>query len=78
MKALNIFLQTKLLILFFLMFSYPMVYLLIFLTRSILKALLYLLQVMIILLLNAFEHNGIDYLLKPVDEKDLGKDTGKV
>jgi len=24
-------------------------------------------------ILNAFEHNGIDYLLKPVDEKDLGK-----
>ena len=24
-------------------------------------------------MLNAFEHNGIDYLLKPVDEKDLRK-----
>lgn len=24
-------------------------------------------------ILNAFEHNGIDYLLKPVDEKDLQK-----
>jgi YesN/AraC family two-component response regulator len=24
-------------------------------------------------MLNAFEHNGIDYLLKPVDEKELDK-----
>jgi DNA-binding LytR/AlgR family response regulator len=28
-------------------------------------------------MLNAFEHNGIDYLLKPVDEKDLGKTLAK-
>lgn len=27
--------------------------------------------------LNAFEHNGIDYLLKPVDEKDLNKTLAK-
>ncbi|KAK6020519.1 LytTr DNA-binding domain protein, partial [Ostertagia ostertagi] len=24
-------------------------------------------------IVNAFEHNGIDYLLKPIDEKDLAK-----
>src|SRR5689334_4402794 len=24
-------------------------------------------------ILNAFEHNGIDYLLKPVDERDVAK-----
>ena len=28
-------------------------------------------------MLNAFEHNGIDYLLKPVDEKDLGRTLAK-
>ena len=28
-------------------------------------------------MLNAFEHNGIDYLLKPVDEKDLSKTLAK-
>ena len=28
-------------------------------------------------MLNAFEHNGIDYLLKPVDERDLGKTLAK-
>lgn len=28
-------------------------------------------------MLNAFEHNGIDYLLKPVDEKDLCKTLAK-
>jgi DNA-binding LytR/AlgR family response regulator len=28
-------------------------------------------------MLNAFENNGIDYLLKPVDEKDLGKTLAK-
>ena len=28
-------------------------------------------------ILNAFEHNGIDYLLKPVDERDLGKTLAK-
>jgi DNA-binding LytR/AlgR family response regulator len=28
-------------------------------------------------ILNAFEHNGIDYLLKPVDEKDLKKTLAK-
>ncbi len=28
-------------------------------------------------ILNAFEHNGIDYLLKPVDEKDLSKTLAK-
>jgi DNA-binding LytR/AlgR family response regulator len=28
-------------------------------------------------MLNAFEHNGIDYLLKPVDEKDLEKALAK-
>jgi DNA-binding LytR/AlgR family response regulator len=28
-------------------------------------------------MLNAFEHNGIDYLLKPVDEKDLNKTLAK-
>ncbi|MFC0771412.1 LytR/AlgR family response regulator transcription factor [Terrimonas alba] len=27
--------------------------------------------------LNAFEHNGIDYLLKPVDERDLNKTLAK-
>ena len=29
-------------------------------------------------ILNAFEHNGIDYLLKPVDEKDIEKTLVKV
>ncbi len=28
-------------------------------------------------MLSAFEHNGIDYLLKPVDEKDLNKTLAK-
>jgi two-component system LytT family response regulator len=28
-------------------------------------------------IVNAFEHNGIDYLLKPVDEKDLVKAIGR-
>lgn len=28
-------------------------------------------------ILNAFEHNGIDYLLKPVDERDLQKTLSK-
>ncbi len=28
-------------------------------------------------IMNAFEHNGIDYLLKPVDEKDLCKTLAK-
>ncbi len=28
-------------------------------------------------MLNAFEHNGIDYLLKPVDESDLAKAMSK-
>ncbi len=28
-------------------------------------------------MMNAFEHNGIDYLLKPVDEKDLCKTLAK-
>ena len=28
-------------------------------------------------MLNAFEHNGIDYLLKPVDENDLAKAVSK-
>jgi DNA-binding LytR/AlgR family response regulator len=28
-------------------------------------------------IVNAFEHNGIDYLLKPVDEKDLAKAIGR-
>src|SRR5678809_1139622 len=28
-------------------------------------------------MMNAFEHNGIDYLLKPVDEKDLDKSLRK-
>ena len=28
-------------------------------------------------ILNAFEHNGIDYLLKPVDERDLRKTLSK-
>ena|SRR5436190_11001408 len=28
-------------------------------------------------ILNAFEHNGIDYLLKPVDERDLKKTLSK-
>src|SRR5689334_14158583 len=28
-------------------------------------------------IVNAFEHNGIDYLLKPVDEKDIQKVLGK-
>ena len=28
-------------------------------------------------ILSAFEHNGIDYLLKPVDERDLGKTLAK-
>jgi DNA-binding LytR/AlgR family response regulator len=28
-------------------------------------------------ILNAFEHNGIDYLLKPVDERDLKKTLAK-
>jgi DNA-binding LytR/AlgR family response regulator len=28
-------------------------------------------------MLNAFEHNGIDYLLKPVDERDLAKALAK-
>ena len=28
-------------------------------------------------MMNAFEHNGIDYLLKPVDEKELDKSLRK-
>lgn len=28
-------------------------------------------------IMNAFEYNGIDYLLKPVDERDLGKTLAK-